>query len=72
MPVVAQSVRAGIHYDVFLSNGITFKAVNIVGLTEAPLGQFVEFLLKSWLVWERADGKRVFVKPSSVRFFEAP
>lgn len=70
MPVVTQSVRVGIQYNVFLSNGSTFKAVKLVGLTEAPTGQSVEFPLESWLVLERADGKRVFVRPSSVRFFE--
>jgi len=70
MPVVAQSIRSGQPYNVFLNNGATFKNVKVAGLTEAPAGQFADFPLESWLVLEHADGKRVFVKPTSVRFFE--
>ena len=70
MPVVSQSVRAGVQYNVFLSNGSTFQEVKVVGLTAAPAGQFVGFPLESWLVLERIDGKRVFIKPTAVRFFE--
>lgn len=70
MPVVSQSVKAGVHYNVFLSNGSIFKSVKVSGLTEAPSGQFVDFPLEAWLVLEQSNGKRVFVKPSAVRYFE--
>jgi hypothetical protein len=70
MPVVMLSIRAGVSYNVFLTNGSTFKSVKVVGLTDAPAGQFVNFPLESWLVLERADGKRVFIKPAAVRYFE--
>ena len=70
MPVVPTSLRAGILYTVFLSNGSVFREVKISGLTEAPLGPYADFPLESWLVLERADGKRVFVKPRTVRYFE--
>jgi len=70
MPVVPNSVRAGVTYNVYLSNGRAFTSVKVVGLTEAKAGQFVDFPLESWLVLEQTDGKRIFVKPSSVRHFE--
>lgn len=70
MPVVPNSVRAGVRYAVFLSNGRCFKDVTILGLTEAKASPPVDFPLEPWLVLEQADGKRVFVKPASVRHFE--
>lgn len=70
MPVVSESVRAGVKYDVYLSSGVKFLGVRIEGLTDAPLGQFVDFPLESWLVLVRQDGKRVLLKPGSVRYFE--
>lgn len=70
MPVVPQSVKAGVLYNVFLNNGSIFKSVKVLGLTEAPAGQFVDFPLESWLVLEQHNAKRVFVKPSAVRYFE--
>jgi hypothetical protein len=70
MPVVPSSLRAGVIYTVFLSNGSVFRDVKISGLTEAPLGPYADFPLESWLVLERLDGKRVFVKPRTVRYFE--
>ena len=70
MPVVSQAIRAGVLYNVFLSNGTIFKGVKVLGLTDAPMGQYVDFPLESWLVLEQASGKRVFTKPASVRLFE--
>ena len=70
MPVVPLSIRVGVTYKVLLSSGSRFSAVKVAGLTEAKLGQFAEFPLQSWLVLERTDGKRIFVKPASVRYFE--
>jgi hypothetical protein len=70
MPVVPQSVQAGVSYKVFLNNGSIFEDVKVVGLTDQPAWQFVDFPLESWLVLERMDGKRIFVKPASVRYFE--
>ena len=70
MPVVPSSIRPGVVYNVFLNNGTMFKCVRVVGLTDAPLGQYVDFPLESWLVLEKQDGKVVYVKPTSARYFE--
>jgi hypothetical protein len=70
MPVVDQAIRAGVRYNVFLSNGTTYRDVQVLGLTDAPMGRFVVFPLESWLVLQQSNGKRVFTKPSSVRLFE--
>lgn len=70
MPVVPASIRSGVYYNVFLSNGTVFKGVKVVGLTDAPLGQRVDFPLESWLVLENPEGKAIYIKPSSARYFE--
>jgi hypothetical protein len=70
MPVVSAAIRAGIVYNVFLSNGSVFESVKVLGLTDAPMGRFVEFPLESWLVLEQPNGKRIFTKPTAVRYFE--
>jgi len=70
MPIVEQSVRAGVTYNVQLTNGTLFKSVKLIGLTESKLGQFADFPLESWLVLELESGKRVYVKPASARYFE--
>lgn len=70
LPVVSMSAKSGIVCNVCLNSGFIFKEVKIAGLTEAPAGQFADFLLESWLVLEHVDGKRAFVKPSAVRYIE--
>jgi hypothetical protein len=70
MPVVDRAIRAGVRYNVFLSNGTVFRDVQVLGLTDAPVGRFVDFPLESWLVLAQMNGKRVFIKPGSVRLFE--
>jgi len=72
LPEVLDHIQPGRSYRVELSNGRVLPDVRFVGIS-SPLDRRAEYLpfpLQHWLVLEKPDGKRVFVRPNAIRLYE--
>jgi len=72
LPALRDHIKAGKKYNVFLSHGQRFEGVTFLGLSEPydPQNQYLPFPLAQWVILEKQDGKRVYIKPISIRFYE--
>jgi hypothetical protein len=67
LPFLEDAPRAGPRYDLQLSDGRVFSAVQLLGTTETQPGGSA---LGDWgpmLVFVQASGKKTYVRPSAVR-----
>lgn len=72
MPKLKDHIQTNHRYNIFLSHGKTLKNVKFLGLA-APYdeqSQRLPFPLQQWLIVEKEDGKRAYIQPASVRFYE--
>ncbi len=70
VPPVSDALKAGINYNVYLSDGRGFKNVQLVGSVEDEDDQFSFANWEGMLVLLQSNGKRVFIKKTAVRFIE--
>ena len=70
LPFVEDNVRPGVQYNVYSSNGQKFLDVELIGASDAEIGQFVMGGWSGMLILKRKDGKRIFIRQSSVRCIE--
>jgi hypothetical protein len=70
LPFVEDNVRPGVQYNVILNDGRKFIAVELVGSSTIDDGQFSFAGWEAMLVLKQADGKRIFLKQSAVRYIE--
>lgn len=73
LPEVQGHFRAGATYRVHVVSGRVLEDVAFVGISQpstdgAP--DFLPFPLQNWVVLEKPDGKRVFIKSSAIRMYE--
>lgn len=72
LPIIPQHFQAGHLYTVFLSSGQKFERVRFLGTSpeyDQPYGS-LPFPLCQWIVLERENGKLLYVKPESIRYYE--
>ncbi len=71
-PRVADHIQVDRRYDIFLSHGKTLRNARFIGISRAPdpNNPSLPFPLCEWLVVEKDDGKRAYVKPMTVRYYE--
>ena len=70
IPLISETLKTGIFYKVFLSDGRSFNNVKILGSVE---GDDAEFSFANWegvLVLLNENNKKIFIKKSAVRFVE--
>jgi len=70
LPLITDSLKAGINYNIHLSDGRIFTNAQIVGSVE---DSDAEFSFAGWdgmLVLRNENQKKVYVKKSSIRFVE--
>jgi len=70
IPLLTESLKSGIKYNVHLSDGRKFLKVEIVGSVE---GENAEFSFAGWdgmLVLKNEAKKKIYIKKSSIRFVE--
>ena len=70
IPQVTETLKTGVSYNVFLSDGRSFKKIEILGGVE---GEDAGFSFANWdgmLVLKKENNKKVYIKMSSVRFVE--
>ncbi|MHB1232679.1 MAG: hypothetical protein ACYCZQ_08905 [Burkholderiales bacterium] len=70
LPFVEDNVRPGVQYNVFLNDGRKFVSVELVGSSTVDDGQFSFAGWVGMLVLKQANGKRIFLKQSAVRYIE--
>ena len=72
LPKVTDHIQADRHYNIFLSHGKTLTNVRFIGISTPVNDQnpFLPFPLNQWLIVEKENGKRAYLKPESVRFYE--
>jgi hypothetical protein len=72
LPALRDHIQAGKTYNVFMSHGQRFDEVRFLGLSEPydPNNQYLPFPLAQWLILEKPDGKKIYIKPTAIRFYE--
>jgi len=70
LPFVEDNIRTGVAYNVLLSDGRKYLGAQLVGTSDATSGQFSIGGWEGMLVLMQSNGKRVFVRQSSVRCVE--
>jgi hypothetical protein len=72
LPALRDHIAAGKKYNVFMSHGQRFDGVIFLGLSEPydPQNQYLPFPLAQWLILQKPDGKRVYIKPIAIRYYE--
>lgn len=70
VPILENTITAKEKYNVFLSDGRTFKDINILGAIERDEGQFAIGGWEGMVVLRLATGKRVYLKRHAIRVVE--
>ena len=70
LPFVEDNVRPGAQYNIFLNDGRKFVGIELVGSSTVADGQFSFAGWEGMLVLKQANGKRIFLKQSAVRYIE--
>jgi hypothetical protein len=71
-PKIEDHIQADRRYNIFLSHGKTMQNVKFVGISPAhdQDNPNLPFPLCQWLIVEKPNGKRAYLKPESVRYYE--
>jgi hypothetical protein len=72
LPEVRDFLRAGSTYRVVLSSGTVLDNLRFVGTTQAavPSGSSLRWLMTDWLAFARPDGRRLFLRPRTMKYYE--
>ena len=72
LPKVADHIQVDRRYNIFLSHGKTVNNVRFVGISKTidDRNPYLPFPLEQWLIVEKPNGKRAYLKPESVRYYE--
>lgn len=72
LPEIHDHIKADRQYRIALTSGSVFDNVRFLGISQSEDGgaQYLPFPLQHWLVVEKADGKRLFVRPATVKYYE--
>ena len=72
LPEVNEHLTVNKHYRVHLNNGDVLENVRFVGISRpyGRAGEYLPFPLHDWVAVESADGKRSFIKPSTIRMYD--
>lgn len=71
-PKLMDHIQADHRYNIFLSHGKTLKNVRFIGISPGhdPQNPYLPFPLCQWLIVEKEDGKKAYLKPDTVKFYE--
>ncbi len=71
VPLITDALKAGVDYNIYLSDGRKFTNVQIIGTIEDI---YAESLFASWggivVVLKNRDQKRIYLKTTAIRFIE--
>ena len=71
-PKVVDHIQVDHRYNIFLSHGKTLENVLFVGISPDfdNNNPCLPFHLCQWLIVEKENGKKAYIKPQSVRYYE--
>jgi hypothetical protein len=71
-PKVADHIQADHRYNIFLGYGKTLKNVKFIGISPSyeKNNSYLPFHLCQWLIVEKENGKRAYLKPDTVKYYE--
>ncbi len=71
-PQISDHIQVNKSYNVFLSHGKTLSKVKFVGISPAhdKNNPYLPFPLCQWMIVEKPDGKRAYLKPETIRYYE--
>jgi hypothetical protein len=71
-PKLTDHIQADHRYNIFLGNGKTLQNVRFIGISPAhdQNNPYLPFPLCQWLIVEKENGKRAYLKPATVQFYE--
>lgn len=70
IPMLSDNITTGIAYNLALSDGRIFEGIEVLGSCE---GEDNEFSLGGWagmLIIKQANGKKIYIKKTAVRYIE--
>ena len=72
LPSAGELLRPGAAYDVILTSGTLLVGVRFLGLTggTATAQSGLPGTLTDWLVFGRPDGRRLAIRPNTIRLYE--
>lgn len=72
LPTIDDHLQPHRSYNLVLSHGQKLTNVRFIGISPAysPVTPYLPFPLCQWLIVEKLDGKRAYVKPHTVRYYE--
>ena len=71
-PNVADHLQADRRYNILLSHGKTLKNAKFLGISP-PSDQhnpYLPFYSSQWLIVEKENGKKAYLKPDTVKYYE--
>src|SRR5262245_44534732 len=71
-PKLVDHIQTDRRYNIFLSHGKTIQNVRFLGISPAhdQNNLYLPFPLCQWLIVEKSNGKRAYLKPETVKFYE--
>ena len=72
LPTLVDHIQVGRRYNIFLSHGKMLKNVQFLGISPAHDANevFLPFPLCQWLIVLKETGRKAYIKPQSVRYYE--
>jgi hypothetical protein len=72
LPEINDHIKCGSNYNIHLSCGKKFEDIKFVGFSGTPenASHLMPFPLQRWVVLSKTDGKRMYIKPESIRYYE--
>jgi len=72
LPTVKEHLSVDKHYNIFLNNGKSFENVKFLGMTESYNSVKVNlpFTLCEWIVIENVNNKKIFIKPTTIKYYQ--
>ena len=71
-PELTDHIQANRRYNIFLSHGKLIENALFIGITKSvdPNDPYLPFPLSRWLIITMTDGRKAFIKPETVRYYE--
>ena len=72
LPTIKNHLSIDKSYNIFLNNGKIFENVKFLGITESynSSQSNLPFTLCDWVAIEKSNGKKIFLKPTTIKYFE--
>ncbi len=70
LPEIKESIKTGVLYNIFLSGDENFERIEILGSIDGEDSELTFGNWKGMFILKKENGKKVFIKKSSIKFIE--